>query len=69
MTSYYGGEYRVLRRVEQIINDRTGKMIHLPGKYIILDAVTCQGSLSRNRLFCPRHMYSYWREIWLERVE
>jgi len=68
MTPYCGGEYRVLRRVEHIINDRTGKMLHLPGDCIILDGVVCLGCLSRNRLFCPRSIYPYWREIWLERV-
>ncbi len=68
MVPYCGGEYRVLRRVTQIINDRTGKMIQLPGDCIVLDGVVCQGHLSRNRLFCPRSIYPYWREIWLDRV-
>jgi hypothetical protein len=68
MVAYCGGEYRVLRRVTQIINERTGKMMQLPGDCIILDGVVCKGYLSRNRLFCPRSIYPYWREIWLERV-
>jgi hypothetical protein len=68
MVGYCGGEYRVLRRVNQIIDERTGKMRRWAGDCIILDGVTCQGCLSRNRLFCPRSIYPYWREIWLERV-
>jgi hypothetical protein len=69
MVPHCGREYRVLRRVEQIIDERTGRMRRLPGDCIILDGVTCSGLLSRNRLFCPRSIYPYWREIWLERVE
>jgi hypothetical protein len=69
MVPYCGGEYRVLRRVTQIVDERTGKMKQLPGDCIILEGVACQGCLSRNRLFCPRSIYAYWREIWLERVQ
>ena len=68
MVPYCGGEYRVLRKVKHIVDERTGKMIQLPGDCIVLDGVVCQGCLSRNRLFCPRSIYPYWREIWLERV-
>ena len=35
---------------------------------IILDSVVCQSRYSHCRMFCPRSIYSYWREIWLERV-
>lgn len=69
MLRYCGGTYRVLRRVETIIDEPTGKMIRLPNDCIILEGVVCVGDLSRNRLFCPRAIYPYWREIWLERVE
>ena len=68
MTPYCGREYTVLRRVTQIINEKTGRMQQLPGDCLILDGVVCQGCLSRKRLFCPRSIYPYWREIWLERV-
>jgi hypothetical protein len=69
MTPYCGGEYRVQQRVHRIINERTGKMIELKNDCLILEDVVCQGCLSRNRLFCSRAIYSYWREAWLERVE
>jgi hypothetical protein len=69
MICYCGGEYNVLRRVSRIINESTGKMMELPGECIILDGVTCRGHLSPGRLFCPRSIYPYWREVWLERVE
>jgi hypothetical protein len=68
MVPFCGREFTVLRRVQRIVNDRTGKMIDLPGDCIVLQDVVCGGCLSRNRLFCPRSIYPYWREIWLERV-
>ena len=68
MVGYCGGTYRVLKRAETIIDERTGKMIRLPNDCIILEGVYCVGHLSRNRLFCPRAIYPFWREIWLRRV-
>jgi len=35
---------------------------------IILEDVTCQARYSACRMHCPKGMYPYWREIWLERV-
>ena len=66
---YCGGTYRVLRRVNKIINERTGKMQEMKTPCIILDSVMCQSRYSECRMFCPRSIYAYWREIWLERVE
>jgi hypothetical protein len=68
MVEFCGGTYQVLRRVEKIINERTGRMSHLPGECIILDGVTCQSRFKDKRLFCPRSIFPYWREIWLKRV-
>jgi hypothetical protein len=62
------GSYRVLRRVEKIINEKTGQMMNLPGACLILDNVACGGNLSCYRMFCSRSIYPYWREIWLKRV-
>jgi hypothetical protein len=69
MVPFCGQEFRVLRRVERIIDERSGKMVRLPNDCIILDGAYCRGHLSRDRLFCPRSIYAYWREIWLERVD
>lgn len=63
-----GGTYRVKTRVEQIINEQTGKMMRLPNDCIILESVACASECSRNRLLCPREIHHYWREIWLRRV-
>jgi hypothetical protein len=66
---YCGGTYRVLRRVERIVNERTGEMLEMRVPCIILDTVICEGRYSECRLFCPRSIYSYWRELWLERAD
>jgi hypothetical protein len=69
MEPYCGKTYRVLGRVARIVDEKTGKMINIANDCVILDGVVCKGCLSRNRLFCPRAVYPYWREIWLERAE
>lgn len=66
---FCGGVYRVLRRVNKIINEKTGVMLEMKTPSIILDSVICEARYSECRLFCPRGSYSYWREIWLERAE
>jgi len=35
----------------------------------ILEGVTCQARYSDRRMFCPRAIYPFWRESWLERAE
>ena len=68
MVRYCGGNYRVLARAEQIIDERNGKMVALPNDCIILEGVICLAEYSGKRLFCPRSLYPFWREIWLKRV-
>jgi len=68
MVPYCGGTYRVLRRVTKIINEKTGKMQEMKNACIVLESVFCQSRYSECRMFCPRSIYSFWREIWLERV-
>jgi len=69
MVPYCGGTYRVLDRVSRIIDEKTGKMQHLKNDCIMLDRVVCRACYSKHRRFCPRSIYPYWREIWLERLE
>ena len=66
MVPYCGQRFRVLRRVETIVDEATGKLRTLPGVCIVLDGVVCRGLYHR---FCPRSIYPYWREIWLRRVD
>jgi hypothetical protein len=68
MVPYCGHSFRVLRRVKRILDESTGKMMEFKNPCIMLEGVFCQSRYSECRLFCPRSIYSYWREIWLERV-
>lgn len=65
MTPFAGRTFAVRSRVTQIINEKTGKLITIPGDCVILEDVTCTGCYHR---CCPRAIYPYWREIWLRRV-
>lgn len=71
MVRFCGNTFRVLARAERIIDEKTGAMLSLSNDCIILEGATCVGDLSvgPNRLFCPRSIYPFWREIWLDRVE
>jgi hypothetical protein len=68
MVQYCGKIFRVLARVDRIIDEKTGVMRNLPNDCIILEDVICAGQLTKLRLFCPTASYAYWREIWLRRV-
>lgn len=69
LVPYCGGTYRVLKRVTKLISEQTGKMQEMKNPCIILDTVVCQARYSPCRMLCPKSMYPYWRETWLERVE
>jgi hypothetical protein len=68
MVRYCGGTYVVRDRVERIIDEKTGKLMRFDSDCIILENVICRSECSTRRLFCPRSIYPYWREIWLRRV-
>jgi len=65
MIRYCGGTYRVLKRVNQIVDERTGKVLRMKSPCIILEGVSCVSEYHR---LCPRAIYHYWREAWLRRV-
>jgi hypothetical protein len=69
MLPYCGRTFRVKDSVQQIIDDKTGRMMKIPKDSLILDGVVCSGERSTGRWFCPRQIYPFWREAWLERVE
>jgi hypothetical protein len=66
MVKFCGRQVRVLKRVEKIIDERTGQMVQMKADCIMLDGVTCEGDYHG---FCPRGIFPYWREIWLRKVE
>jgi hypothetical protein len=68
MVPYCGRTLRVLRRVNRILDEKTGRMTEFKTPCIVLEGAVCQSRYSECRLFCPRSIYAYWREIWLERV-
>ncbi len=70
MVKYSGQEMVVHSSVTQIINEKTGRMMNFSNPCIILEGGVCPSKYSdRGRVACPRAIYSYFRENWLERVE
>jgi len=65
MLQFCGRRARVLKSVDKIIDEHTGRMLRLRD-CVILDQVTCVGRFHR---FCPRAIHMYWREAWLRRVD
>jgi hypothetical protein len=63
-----GRRFRVRRRVEKIIDEKSGRMLKLNNSCIVLEGLTCRGDRSPGLWFCHRHVYPYWRESWLRRV-
>jgi hypothetical protein len=68
MVPFTEREYEVERRQKQIIDEASGKMVRFKTDAIILKDVVCEARYAICRRFCPRAIYPYWREIWLERV-
>jgi len=68
MTPYCGGTYRVKKRLNKYIDEKTGKLMTMKNEVIVLEDVICQSRFSTCRILCPRSIYSWWREIWLERI-
>jgi hypothetical protein len=69
MAPYCGKVFRVKKVVKKIIDEPSGKMITMKHPCIMLDGVVCNAEYVSCRLNCPRQIPSYWREIWLERVD
>lgn len=65
MLQYCGRTFRVLQRVEKFIDEPTGRMMTMKSDCIMLEGAICE---SRYHGLCPRAIYPFWREIWLERV-
>jgi hypothetical protein len=68
LVPYCGKIFRVRNRVEHFIDEKTGKMLKMKTPAVILDGVYCQSLYSGRRILCPRAVFLWWREIWLERV-
>jgi hypothetical protein len=68
MVPYCGQTAKVKARVERFINEGTGELVELASDCYILDGVVCDSARSDGRWFCPRAIYPWWREAWLEPV-
>jgi len=68
LVPYCGKTYRVKARVEKFVDEKTGRMRHLRTPAVILEGVYCKSRYCGQRMFCPRSIYSWWREVWLERI-
>lgn len=68
LVPYCGKVFRVRTRIERFIDEKTGEMVHMRTPAVILDDVYCQSSYSGQRILCPRAVFLWWREIWLERL-
>jgi len=68
MVPYCGRVFRVRARVERFVDEQNGRPRTLKTPAVILEGVWCQSRYSECRMHCPRAIYSWWREIWLERV-
>jgi hypothetical protein len=69
MAPYCGRIFRVRKSVTKIIDEPSGKMLYMKQPCIMLEGVVCNSEYAKCRLNCPRAIPSYWREIWLERVQ
>jgi hypothetical protein len=59
---------RMRRRNEARRGLRTGHLQRMRTPAVNLDRVYCRSQYNENRVFCPRSIYAWWQEVWLERV-
>ncbi len=69
MNKYTGRRYQVQDTVTRIIHEKTGKLVTMKSPCIQLKDVYCRAECTEKRLGCPRASNTYWREIWLKKVE
>ena len=67
MFRYCGGQHRVVTRAIRLIDQKTGKMIHMKEEApcIVLEGAICHADYQK---LCPRSEYLFWREAWLDKV-
>lgn len=68
LVPFCGKVFRVSSRVDRFVDEKTGKMRLLKTPAVMLQGVTCKALYSGQRIFCPRSIHPWWREIWLERA-
>lgn len=68
LVPYCGRVYRVKARVENFVDEKTGKMQRLRTPAVILEGVIADPLYGGPTDVLPSQLYSWWREIWLEKV-
>ena len=64
MWKYCGQRFRMLKRMERLMVERTGTMRSIEDT-VLLDGTTCDGSAHEA---CDATCQHLWREVWLRRV-
>jgi hypothetical protein len=64
MVKYCGKRFRVLKRLDKMLNEKTGEMREISNT-VLLEGSMCDGKAHGG---CQRLCYCLWREIWLRRV-
>jgi hypothetical protein len=65
---YCGGIFRVRGQVETFIDEKTGYLKKMKTPAVLLEGAFCRARYSNHRMFCPRSILAWWREVWLERI-
>jgi hypothetical protein len=65
---FCGKVFRVSTCVERFVDEKTGRLKQLKTPAVILEGVSCKALFSAQRMFCPRSIHLWCREIWLERA-
>jgi hypothetical protein len=65
MPPFCEGRFRVKQGIQRMILEDSGKMRQL-NNTVLLEKVTCDGRTCSG--YCPRNLYHYWREVWLNKV-
>ena len=65
MWRYCGQRFRVLKRMERLMVERTGEMRKIKNT-VLLDGTVCDGASHEN---CDATCQHLWREVWLRRVD
>jgi hypothetical protein len=65
MAPYCGTTQRVLKRVDQFLDERNYQ-VRRPKGIVLLDGLFCEGTIDFGR--CDRMCFFFWREEWLEKL-
>ena len=68
LVPFCGKVFRVSTCVERFVDEKTGQLRRMNTPAVILEGVSCKSLYSGRRIFCPRSIHHWWREIWLERA-